>query len=87
MTCEHVTLPNGARAIICTSERRKLCIQCGKHYASRLCDWKVHEHRSGTCDAPICVNCSHSPAPDKDLCPEHAAIWIARLNDNSEARP
>jgi hypothetical protein len=31
-----------------------------------------------TCDRLICVGCTHSPAPDKDLCPEHAAIWKAR---------
>jgi hypothetical protein len=74
MTCHTVTLDNGARAIVCTSGPRKLCVQCGQP-ARLLCDWKVPEHRSGTCDAPICAGCTHSPAPDKDLCPGHAAQW------------
>lgn len=77
MTCHHVQLENGARAIICTSERKKRCVQCGKP-ADLLCDWKVPSRRSGTCDKPICGNCTHSPAPDKDLCPDHAAEWKGR---------
>ena len=45
-----------------------------------LCDWKVPLKR-GTCDAAVCVNCSTSPAPNKDLCPTHAkafAEWLAQ---------
>ena len=26
-------------------------------------------------DKPICDRCTHSPAPDKDLCPAHAKQW------------
>ena len=77
MACNFVTLPNGGKAIVCTSERRKLCFECGRP-ADRECDWKVPEHRSGTCDAPICSRCSYVPAPDKDLCPTHAREWQAR---------
>lgn len=77
MTCHHVQLENGARAIICTNERAKRCVRCGGR-APLLCDWKVPHRRSGTCDAPICASCTHSPAPDKDLCPTHAAEWRAR---------
>ncbi|MGN6270898.1 MAG: hypothetical protein ACTHM0_13520 [Sphingomonas sp.] len=73
MTCQHVTLPDGARAIVCSSHRRQICA-CGRR-ATLLCDWKVPTRRSGTCDAPICVDCTTSPAPDKDLCPKHAAAW------------
>jgi hypothetical protein len=86
MTCHHVQLDNGARAIVCTSERRKRCSQCGKP-ADLLCDWKVPARRSGTCDQPICGNCTHSPAPDKDLCSAHAAEWEKRLAEVEAVRP
>jgi hypothetical protein len=33
--------------------------------------------KSGTCDRPICEICTTSPAPEKDLCPEHARAWEA----------
>jgi hypothetical protein len=47
---------------------------CGKP-GKLLCDWKVD---GGTCDKPLCSNCTYVPAPDKDLCPVHAAEWKAR---------
>lgn len=71
MTCEHVSLPGGATAIVCSSGRRQRC-KCGRP-ATLLCDWKVKTKKSGTCDAPLCSSCTTSPAPDKDLCPTHAA--------------
>ncbi|WP_016745576.1 hypothetical protein [Rhizorhabdus wittichii] len=73
MTCEHVTLPGGGRAIVCSSRRRARCA-CGRP-APLLCDWKVPGKRSGACDKPICAGCSTKPAPDKDLCPEHAQAY------------
>lgn len=78
MTCHHVKLDNGLRAIVCTSEKRKRCIKCGSR-ADLLCDWKTPGGRRKTCDAPICGRCTTSPAPDKDLCPEHAAQWKGRV--------
>ncbi|QUT04083.1 hypothetical protein KFK14_13095 [Sphingobium phenoxybenzoativorans] len=69
MTCTPVRLPAGGTAIICTTTRR---CKCGRR-ATLLCDWKVPTKKSGTCDAPICARCTTSPAPDKDLCPKHAA--------------
>lgn len=86
MPCDHVTLPDGTHAIVCSSGPRKRCA-CGQP-ATRLCDWKMPERRSGTCDAPICASCSTSPAPEKDLCPTHAAAfrkWSARLNSRRTA--
>lgn len=78
MVCETVQLENGARAIVCSPGRRKArCGECGK-VANLLCDWKVKTRRSGTCDAPICDDCTHSPAPGKDLCPTHRDEWLAR---------
>jgi hypothetical protein len=73
MTCEHVILPGGGAAIVCTTGRAKRCA-CGRR-APLLCDWKVAERKSGTCDAPICAQCATSPAPGKDLCPGHAQAY------------
>lgn len=70
-------IPGG---FICgTGLRGKRC-RCGKR-ATLACDWKVKTRRSGTCDAPICADCTTSPAEGKDLCPTHAAAyreWLAR---------
>lgn len=71
MTCEHITLPSGGSAIVCSS--RQKC-RCGRR-ATLLCDWKVPSRQSGTCDKPICSKCTTSPAPDKDLCPAHAEAF------------
>lgn len=73
MVCTVVTLPNGSRALVCGPRRRMERCGCGAP-AGLLCDWKV---AGGTCDAPICRTCTTSPAPDKDLCPEHAQTWRA----------
>lgn len=77
MPCTHVTLPGGQRAIVCGPRRRPKLCACGQP-ATLLCDWKVPAKKSGTCDRPICEACTHSPAPDKDLCTDHAAQWKAR---------
>lgn len=74
MACEHVALPNGGSAIVCGVRRRKCA--CGRR-ATLECDWKVPTKKSGTCDAPICPNCTTSPAPEKDLCKKHAAEFEA----------
>lgn len=85
MTCEHVTLPGGGTAIVCSTRKRQRCTSCGRS-ASLLCDWKVE---GGTCDQPICARCTTSPAPDKDLCPSHAAKfeeWKARKAEEQSNR-
>lgn len=74
MVCELVDLPDGGRAFVCGSRAGKRC-PCGNR-GVLLCDWKVE---GGTCDKPLCRHCTHSPAPEKDLCPTHAAEWKARL--------
>lgn len=79
MTCDRVTLPGGGAAIVCSSRKRPRC-QCGRA-ATRLCDWKVPSKKSGTCDQPICAQCSTSPAPDKDLCRSHAEAFEAWKKD------
>jgi hypothetical protein len=75
MTCQVITAPGGATAIVCGTRRRQRC-KCGRP-AALLCDWKVPAKKSGTCDAPICDRCTTSPAPDKDLCPTRAAEFAA----------
>lgn len=70
MTCEYVPVPGGGTAIVC-GLRSKRC-RCGRR-ATLACDWKDAARKSGTCDAALCASCSTSPAPDKDLCPDHAA--------------
>lgn len=80
MACEHVTLPDGTRAIVCGTRRPRQRCACGRP-ATLLCDWKLapdqtsRRRKSRTCDAPICTSCTTSPAPDKDLCPAHAQAF------------
>jgi hypothetical protein len=45
--------------------------------ATRLCDWRLGKGK-GTCDEPLRDVCATEPAPRKDLCPRHAAIWAER---------
>jgi hypothetical protein len=74
VTCHHIPLPGGGYAIACGPTQR---CKCGRR-ATLLCDWKMPNKKSGTCDAPLCAKCTHVPAPDKDLCPKHATEWKAR---------
>lgn len=86
MACDFVPLPGGGQAIVCSGHKRARC-SCGAP-ATLECDWKVPRRRSGTCDAPICSICATSPAPDKDLCPDHGrayADWV--LTRNQGVRP
>lgn len=76
MPCAVVKMPHGGNAFVCGPGRRPRCV-CG-NLGARQCDWKVPMRSSGTCDAYICIDCTHAPAPDKDLCPTHAAEWKAR---------
>jgi hypothetical protein len=71
MTCQQLATPGGGVAIVCGPARR---CKCGGR-ATRLCDWKMPAKRSGTCDKPLCARCSTAPAPEKDLCADHAVAW------------
>lgn len=79
MPCHHVKIPGGGAAIVCVRTKKKQrcsvkdCVRPG----TQLCDWKVPERKSGTCDALVCVFHTHNPAghPHKDLCPKHKAEW------------
>lgn len=75
MTCTPIDIPGVGRGFICgPRSKRKRCSGCGRP-ADLECDWKVPGRKTGTCDAPICSKCTTSPAPEKDLCPEHAQAW------------
>lgn len=81
MPCTPFTLPDGSRGLACSSSRRPRCA-CGQR-STRLCDWKVE---GGTCDRPLCSRCTLAPAPDKDLCPQHAAEWKTLVAHQAEQR-
>jgi hypothetical protein len=89
MACVHVALPDGSggiiRGIICGLPKPKKCCKC-RGPADREYDWKVPGRKSGTCDRPVCSKCSVSPAPEKDLCPDHAAAWAVDPR-NSRNKP
>jgi hypothetical protein len=76
--CEHVKFPDGSTAIICGMRGRKKFCACGR-VADLLCDWKVREKKSGTCDAPICPQHAKQVGPDKHLCPLHQKTYDAWL--------
>ncbi len=74
MHCAHVKLPDGLRAIVCTTgrPRRKQCTACGRA-AAYLCDWKIDSGK--TCDAAICGDHAEPVAEEKHLCPKHSKAW------------
>ena len=69
MDCHSVNLGDGASAIVCGGRKAPRC-RCGMR-APLLCDWKISRNPDRTCDRPICTGHAFSPAPGKDLCPEH----------------
>ncbi len=90
MACRHISIPLAdgtvARAIVCgPAPRRKRCVGCGGP-AARECDWKLTGEKAGkTCDRAICARCATSPAPEKDLCPAHAALWAKHPKNPARA--
>jgi hypothetical protein len=79
--CETIKFADGSSAIICgmRGRKQKYCA-CGRA-AHLLCDWKVREKKSGTCDAPICPSHAKQVGPDKHLCPLHQKayeLWLKR---------
>ena len=73
MPCEKVDLGGGSMAIVC-SRGRRACSYCSST-SSRLCDYPVKEHKSGTCDRPLCERCITRITGDGDLCRAHAPLW------------
>lgn len=81
MPCSTVRVGNST-AIVCGRTRIPACVKC-RAIADRECDWKIGPGK--TCDAPICSDCTTSPAPDKDLCPRHAEAWKNHPSNRSES--
>lgn len=81
---------DGVRMIVCGQERIKACCNCGAP-ATRECDWKVHganaDGRQATCDRALCDSCTFSPAPEKDLCPDHKKEWECHPANQQRALP
>ena len=73
---ESYTLPDGTRAIVCFSGRRKAtpCSICRKR-STLLCDFPVG--RGKTCDTPLCRGCAVSPRNGVDHCPHHTRLEAA----------
>lgn len=73
--CERIQLGDGTTAIICgvRGRKRKLC-RCGR-VAVALCDWKVSERKSGTCDAPICERHSVDVTPANSHTKKHLCVF------------
>jgi hypothetical protein len=83
MVCTWITR-NGVTAVVCgPRQRRKPCVGCGASAPLLLCDWKLPGGL--TCDAPICMDCTISPAPGKDLCPIHAKAFEAWKAERASA--
>lgn len=92
MKCERVPMPTGGFAIVCGRTVRRQRCQCGAP-ATLFCDWILPEgerprrKRPKTCDAPLCSSCTLSPAPEKDLCPEHARAFEAWRANRTRNQP
>jgi hypothetical protein len=74
MPCEHIKMPGGATAIICTGRARRR--RCSVHGCSnpgeRQCDAKVD---GKTCDKYLCTaHAVHVRGKDIDYCPDHPEV-------------
>ena len=88
--CDSIDLPNGDSLLVCGLRTfGKHCVKCARP-AVALCDWKVKEHKTGTCDNPICAR--HAMSVDggrKRLCPTHQRSydgWKAKRHTDAEQR-
>jgi hypothetical protein len=78
--CETLKFPDGTMGIICGLRRSRKFCPCGRA-AHLLCDWKMKDKKSGTCDAPVCDQHAQQVGPDKHLCVLHQkayADWLKR---------
>lgn len=74
MPCDHVKLPNGFRAIVCSRGHRGKAWRCFCGLAGGFqCDWKVGDGK--TCDVHLCPDHATTVGEDKHLCPLHAEAY------------
>ncbi len=72
MPCIPFQTKDGATGIICTGRRgRRRCSTCKNAWTSLECDYPMPDHKSGTCDKPLCARCAVSIGPNVDHCPHH----------------
>jgi hypothetical protein len=72
MTCETVTLPNGATAIVCGPRRRpQRCSICKTNPVVAECDFPAPNRKSKTCDKKLCADCRVSVGDNVDYCKAH----------------
>lgn len=68
MPCNHVKLPDGGHAIVCSPKpRKRKCAYCSKP-APYLCD---HKENGVRCDKPICNDHARSMGDNLDWCKIH----------------
>lgn len=72
--CTKVSLEGGGWAIVCGKRRHVNCRWCTKPH-TLLCDWKMPQHKDGTCSAPMCAEHAVEVAPEKHLCALHKAAY------------
>lgn len=74
MACVHVKLADGTMGIVCGVRVKRSFCACGR-VGELLCDWKMKEKKSGTCDRPICKQCALEVGADKHLCKPHQKAY------------
>jgi hypothetical protein len=60
--------------------------RCGR-VAIALCDWKVRDRKSGTCDAPMCTDHAKKVGRGKHLCLDHERayeLWQRRQREQEQ---
>lgn len=74
MACTFIRDNSGRGMIVCGPRRpRKFCKDCGREFASKLCDFPVGP-KGKTCDTPICDKCATPVGPDRYYCPKHKGM-------------
>lgn len=79
MPCDHVKLPYGGTAIVCSRERRKprCSVKPCKNAMTKRCDFK--DRTTGVmCDRPLCDDHAiHVKGKDLDYCCTHPEVIAA----------
>ena len=79
MACRSIPVPGGIAILCGPRAKAKPCSvpECRRPGAF-LCDHPVTGRKTGTCDAPLCVQHATRTAYEKDLCPAHSKVEANR---------
>jgi hypothetical protein len=66
--------------------RVKCTVPSCQNWATLECDYPVSRRKSGTCDHRLCERCTTKDG-DKDHCPPHAALVLAKAAEPAEPAP